>query len=266
MHRLTRVVGACAIAATMAFASHAMTTSAAGSTVVVTPAHTQGWSTADTRPGGMVNYVTDTSADAPYPPGALQLTTTDVNAKAQYMHAANAPLSGAELSYWTKQNTANFPGGDPSYQLVVDLTGSGGYTTLVYEPYQNGTVTPGYWQQWNVAAGQVWSTHTVTCPNGTVTGNDTDSGAELLIPLTAIETACPNAVVLGFGVNVGTYNPGYNVETDGIDFNGTVYNFELSNEPTSKDQCKDGGWQNLTDANGNPFKNQGQCVSYSNHS
>lgn len=26
--------------------------------------------------------------------------------------------------------------------------------------------------------------------------------------------------------------------------------------------CKQGGWQTLTDANGNTFKNQGQCVSY----
>jgi hypothetical protein len=35
-----------------------------------------------------------------------------------------------------------------------------------------------------------------------------------------------------------------------------------ANTPTSKDQCKNGGWQNYTDANGTPFKNQGDCVSY----
>jgi len=32
--------------------------------------------------------------------------------------------------------------------------------------------------------------------------------------------------------------------------------------PTSADQCKDGGWQGLTDNNGTPFKNQGDCVSF----
>jgi hypothetical protein len=32
--------------------------------------------------------------------------------------------------------------------------------------------------------------------------------------------------------------------------------------PTSADQCKNGGWRNLTDANGTRFKNQGDCVSY----
>ena len=30
---------------------------------------------------------------------------------------------------------------------------------------------------------------------------------------------------------------------------------------TTKAQCKNGGWMNVTNANGNPFKNQGQCVS-----
>ena len=32
--------------------------------------------------------------------------------------------------------------------------------------------------------------------------------------------------------------------------------------PTTTDQCKKGGWQYLVDANGTPFKNQGDCVSY----
>jgi hypothetical protein len=44
---------------------------------------------------------------------------------------------------------------------------------------------------------------------------------------------------------------------DNTDVNGTLYTYE----PTSKDDCKNGGWQNFTFAPG-PFKNQGQCVSY----
>jgi hypothetical protein len=32
--------------------------------------------------------------------------------------------------------------------------------------------------------------------------------------------------------------------------------------PTDKDQCKDGGWQNLADDQGEPFPNQGQCVAF----
>jgi hypothetical protein len=64
--------------------------SAAPSTVVVTPTNQQGWSTADTRPGGAVNFVGDSTAPAGN--GALELTTNATNeAKAQYLHAANAP-------------------------------------------------------------------------------------------------------------------------------------------------------------------------------
>src|SRR5690349_1073622 len=76
---------------------------AAANTVVVTPTNQQGWTTADTRPGGTVNFVVDSTA--PSGAGALQLTTdATLTAKAQYMHAANTPLSSiTELSYYTKQ-------------------------------------------------------------------------------------------------------------------------------------------------------------------
>lgn len=37
------------------------------------------------------------------------------------------------------------------------------------------------------------------------------------------------------------------------------------NLPSTSDQCKKGGYQTLTDANGNSFTNQGQCVSYFQH-
>jgi hypothetical protein len=33
-------------------------------------------------------------------------------------------------------------------------------------------------------------------------------------------------------------------------------------QPTTKDQCKDGGWQHYTDSQGSLFKNQGDCVSF----
>ena len=34
--------------------------------------------------------------------------------------------------------------------------------------------------------------------------------------------------------------------------------------PTVAADCRDGGWTNLADADGHPFKNQGDCVSYVN--
>ena len=249
-------------AAALLLAALAPATASAASTIVVTPANTQGWSTADTRPGGAVNFVSDPTS--PAPAGALQLITdVTTTAKAQYLHAANTPLSAVtDLSYYTRQVSAPFVSADPSYQVIVWLNGTSGFSTLVFEPYQNpasGPVVTNVWQKWDVAAGLFWSTRTVTCSGGTVVGT---SGGPATYTLAQINTYCPNAVVIGFGVNIGTNNPSYNVETDLFNFNGTTYDFQLTNTPTDKDQCKDGGWKNFTDANGQPFKNQGQCEKF----
>jgi hypothetical protein len=37
------------------------------------------------------------------------------------------------------------------------------------------------------------------------------------------------------------------------------------NVATNKDQCKNDGWKTLVRANNTPFKNQGDCVSYTNN-
>ena len=256
----------------------------AATTVVVTPTNTHGWTSApplaDTRPGGDVAFVADSTA--PGGEGALQLTTDlTTTSKAQYMHAAGIELNDVtELSYWTKQVSATFPQGDPSYQLPICGTGFNGtscnanttpvignatsFTTLVYEPYQGGqgVVLPNVWQQWNIdSTGLFWSTRTVQCSGGTLVGTP---GGPATYTLAMVKSICPEAFVLSFGVNIGSNNPGYTVRTDLFDFNGTIYDFELTNQPTDKDQCKNGGYQDFTDANGQPFKNQGQCVSYSN--
>ena len=41
--------------------------------------------------------------------------------------------------------------------------------------------------------------------------------------------------------------------------------FNAANPPQTKDDCKNGSWQTRTNAAGEPFKNQGQCVSSTNH-
>ena len=48
---------------------------------------------------------------------------------------------------------------------------------------------------------------------------------------------------------------------DNTMINATTYTYE-PNIPTSKDQCKHGGYKNFTDANGQAFKNQGQCEKF----
>ena len=254
---------------------------AAGTQVIVTPTNQQGWSstapTADTRTGGAVSFNHDMTAPGNPHNGALQLTTDNTTtAKAQYMHDTATPLSSVtELSYQTKQNTPVGPIADPSYQLAICATGatasgcnpqidstSSSFTTLVYEPYQGGqgAIVNNEWQSWDISSGGLfWSTHTVVCSNGTLVGTP---GGPSSYTLAQVQSACPDALVFQFGVNIGTNNPGYNVETDLFNFNGTTYNFEPFITATDKNQCKDGGWQTATDTSGNHFKNQGDCVSY----
>jgi hypothetical protein len=40
---------------------------------------------------------------------------------------------------------------------------------------------------------------------------------------------------------------------------------EVQQTPQTKDDCKDDAWQRFVDDTGQPFKNQGQCVSFVNH-
>jgi len=244
---------------------------AAADTVVVTPTNQQGWLEANLADGDVVFVADGTLPNGGE--GALELRTPSAAAKANYSHLTNTALSSVtELSYYTRQMFAP-PGAQAiaavSYQLGMCLNGTvggvcAGFTTLVFEPYQNpqlGLVTPGVWQFWDVDAGLFWSTRTVLCSSGTVVGTP---GGPAIYTLETIESMCPDAVVFRFAANAGTNNPGWVVRTDLFNFNGTTYDFELTNEPKDKDDCKDGGYQDMTDADGEPFKNQGQCIKYAN--
>lgn len=260
IHTGISILGVTAL--TMAFTLTVAPSTKAASTVVVTPTNTQGWSTADTRPGGSVDYVSDPSS--PYHNGALQLTTNNTTtAKAQYLKAESTPLADAtELSYSTRQVSGPVFAA-PSYQLLVDLNGeaAGGFTTFVYEPYQNGVVVPNVWQTWDVDSGQFWSSRSFTEGTCAVVAG---GGGAPFYTLTGLKSTCPDAVVVGFGVNIGSNNPGYNELADGVNFNGTTYDFEQYIVATSKEQCKNYGYKDVRDSEGNTFRNQGQCVSYVN--
>jgi hypothetical protein len=84
------------------------------------------------------------------------------------------------------------------------------------------------------------------------------------IPLSAVQlvtfpgaaATLPEAITNG-GVIAGIWN----------DAEGNSHGFVAipSTVATSKDQCKGSGWQSLTRIDGTTFKNQGDCVSYTNN-
>lgn len=210
----------------------------AKTTVVVMPGN-KSWTTSDTRANGHVSFVTDPSA--PSGNGALSLKTdanpTQGQDKAQYYNYSYylnpLPLSSitGELSYYTKQNSASFVAGDPSYQIPVNLqdaTGKNVFATLTYEPYVdqgNSGVKTGVWQKWTInrSTSKFYVSHSVANANGGVIES---AGPEHTYTLDQINAIFPHAEVLGFGANLGSGNPGYDTEVDDFTFNNTTYNFE----------------------------------------
>jgi hypothetical protein len=236
-----------------------LVSAAAAATTVRVTQNTTSWTQDDTRGAGTVTWTSAYGAPSGLGTSALQLATTASTADKAglYTHTmAGTPLAAVtDLSYWTYQ--AQGPAvADASYQLQVD-TGCG-FTTLVYEPYWNVTqpIVPATWQQWDVDSGLFWSSKNITCGTSAIVAG---AGGPPLYTLSAVEAMFPNAVVVGIGVNVGTFNPAYTVAVDGVQFNDTVYDFEIGTSPSSKDQCKDEGWMTFDDPS---FSNQGDCVSY----
>jgi hypothetical protein len=236
---------------------------ATAATKVVVTQNSSSWHSVDTRPGGTVTFTEEYGAPSGLGSGALKLTTdATTGAKADYWteEVAGTQLDAVTtLSYWTYQDSGPVHAA-ASYQVAVDLNGdaAGGFTTLVYEPYWNGVVAPETWQQWDVDAGQFWSSRTFTDGTCAVVAG---AGGAPFYSLATLNTLCPNAVVLAIGVNIGSFNPSYVVATDGVQFNDTIYDFEVGRSPASKDECKNGGWETFNDPS---FKNQGDCVSYAN--
>jgi hypothetical protein len=161
-----------------------------------------------------------------------------------------------------------------SINMEVDFNGpaTGGFTTLVFEPVYNtaqGAVVSGQWQDWDAyRGGQAiwWSSRAIpgVC------------AFDCFVTWDTIVAANPDATILGgYGVNQGSGNPALMTSVDALEI-GTatehvVYDFEFDADgdgegdtapPTSKDQCKNGGYKNF---NNPSFDNQGECVSYVEH-
>ena len=173
------------------------------------------------------------------------------------------------LGYHTYQSSAAVPIQLPSLNLTIDMNGgafvTGDFATLVFEPVYNtaqGPIVTGTWQDWDAIFGgnaMWWLTrdHPLIGPRGRT------------VTWTAIKAALPHATILGgVGINQGTGSPALTASVDafivGVSGNSTTYDFEPFVTASNKRDCRDGGWQNAHRSDGSPFKNQGDCVSYTN--
>ena len=188
----------------------------------------------------------------------------------------NYEHTGTKLSDINKIGYSTFRSAGSDQQVTalnieVDINGAapGGFTTLVFEPVYNtaqGAVLSGQWQTWDayLGGGAIWWSSN---PINVAPNRDT------FVTWSTIVAANPNAVIVGgFGLNQGSGNPGLTASADnlslgygtGADAVCVTYDFEPFRVATSKDDCKDGGWQKVKTANNTGFKNQGQCIQYVN--
>jgi hypothetical protein len=132
---------------------------------------------------------------------------------------------------------------DCRYNVVPTVGSTGGFTTVTFDPTQAYSVT--------TRTGTEASPH--TCP---------------AVPAD-MDTLSPGSTIRAFAINLGDTS-GSDLGLDGyfdnvvVDASGDVvtYDFEPALSPSTKDDCKKDGWMNF---NAPAFKNQGQCVAWSNH-
>jgi len=161
--------------------------------------------------------------------GVLHLSkpcTTPTNASAG---ATITGVSGQTFTSasFTLASTAQCQGGSPRFNVVANgTTFFLGCNNVIPTINANGSATYTFTAATIAAAG-----NQVPVPTGTI------SSVDVLIDVQ------------------GT------ADLSNITFNGQAQNL-IAGGPTSKAQCKKGGWKSFTDPS---FRNQGQCVSWFNH-
>jgi hypothetical protein len=186
-----------------------------------TPDAHAGWSTEDGAP----TYVVDSQATDGS--GSLEFSTPLATSKVNYFHqlgAAAVPLAGIQgLAYTVRANTT---APQAAYDMEILTTGTTGYATLVWEPYQQ----PGQGAYVNgtgeaipytgLENGLWWSTKPIP---GDPTSNPLN---QVPVSLATIQAANPNAVIISYGIGQGSGNMGSDSFVDDVTFLCGVANFE----------------------------------------
>jgi hypothetical protein len=245
-------------------------------TFVVTPSQTYGWTFAQEGTPAGTAFV-DGPGAPPMGTGSAQLTAPlpsdgPILFKADYMGTKFVDITTLQYSTY-RTSPANPSPLAIALQFNVDSNLADADTSfqgrLVFEPYQSGAVVnTGAWQTWDALQGKWWGSgapiptrpFAQLCPQ-----SNPCTWAQVLAnwPNGGIH-AVQGAVVFkagsgwtGFDGNVDAFTIGVSGATD-------TYDFNLHSTPADKDQCKNGGFKNFNPPSG-PYKNQGQCVSATNH-
>jgi hypothetical protein len=281
---LTRVRGlalSLALAGSVLLSSAAPSLAAGNSTVVVssTTLSPTTWffynDEDDTINNGLGSFVAGPGTP-PAGAGSAQISVTGTQRRniATYQFSGT-PLASLTTLKFSTYNPSAGNGGSTNrsgyLNFNVDFNGSDTWQRrLVYVPSQNGTVIQNQWQEWDAISGgnAKWSYSGPTWPVTGEPGTTLKTWSQILSQYPGVRIRVTDAFV---GIRVGEpYADGYTENIDAFKFGTaagtTTFDFEpVVPTPNNKDACKGNGWQNLYRANGTPFKNQGDCVSYTNN-
>jgi hypothetical protein len=148
-------------------------------------------------------------------------------------------------------------GGSPRFQVALEDATSGdtGNIFVYLGDAPNYTCASGVW----LSSGDLIGT-------GTVDSSQLDGGTFYDTYASSLEkygdyTVTGIQLVADGGWAAGDAEQAVTVDNTLINSTLFTYEIPLTNEDL-KNQCKDGGWRNMTDNDGSSFKNQGQCVSF----
>jgi hypothetical protein len=257
----------------------ASATVALAATVTVTPTSTDGWTTVHESCNAVPTTGSQSFVNGPAtPPAGTGSYEFRIGANPQsYETFRQRDFNGTRLSsltsldYWTyvSQSGTGSSGQAVYIDIYIDNNGDGVRDDiLTFEPiYQTsqGSVVTNVWQHWDALNGFWWS--------------DSAGGPPPFFTIASYVASHPDARIQvdspgGFLLSSGCGNSwaGFigNVDklTIGVSGSNTTYDFEPgttpppTGTPTSKEQCKNGGWMQFTNPS---FRNQGECVSFVNH-
>lgn len=195
-----------------------------------------GWWTDDTRANGMVALDDAHGVPASFGCHAARFITgaatgTPLQDKAQLLSFALAGTALStinNISYWAYRASTSTGGPAIDLALNVMITGAsvpGNYASLTYEPYNQAAgqnaIVDDTWQQWNATATTagdgLWWTTKIANPN---------PGSQAKpIPWATFQAMYPDALVHGYGFNVGSNNPNMDLSGDGLVFGTTTTDF-----------------------------------------
>ncbi len=154
-------------------------------------------------------------------------------------------------------------GGSPRFTIGLDTTGDGeedGYVAVYIGPSPNFTDCATGWQSTgNLIGNNDAGRYDATFAGGTLGTYDTTLADFGDATVTSIQLIVDS----GWSDAASNGDAEQTVLIDNVAINDDVTTFETPT-PTTANDCKKGGWQDLARDDGTAFKNQGDCIQYVN--